>query len=134
MEKTLSSGSAFVASLAPFDDASELNDALLLCAKGLPFQREWLQMDLTVLKDAMIGAATDPRVKAALFKCWQRCVRDGRKVDRDLFDDPKLAVAAREDYYEMAVEVAKLNCAPFINRIFSLLKAALATAPADSPR
>ena len=132
MDFTLSSGMKLVVTPAPFVDAMALNKALLLSVKGLPISDDMLKMDISVLKDAVISAATSPDVEQALYRCGKRALYNNRVVEPDLFDDPQIGDQAREDFYDIAVKIVEVNCGPFFKKTFSKLKGALAK-PTASP-
>lgn len=131
-EFVLPSGAKLVVTGAPFVQALALNKALMKAAKGLPMAADPLQMDLSVLKDAILGAATSDEVEAILFTCMERALYNGSRVNRGLFDEPGAGEDARKDFYVIAWHVIEVNCGPFFVQTFSWLKA-LRPAPASSP-
>jgi hypothetical protein len=134
MDYQLASGAKLTVSQAPFVDAMALQKALLAAAKGLPMAADIMKMDVAVLKDVIIAAATSPEVEKALFQCAARATYDSVRVDPDLFDDAKIGTRARADFYEIAWKIIEVNCGPFFKTTFSRLKAALPAAPAASPK
>ena len=142
MDYQLASGARLVVSQAPFVDAFALHKALLASVKGTPLTDEQgrplelgnlAKMDINALKDLCIAAATSPEVQRTLDLCAQRATYNARKVDTDLFDDPKDGGKAREDYYEIAWKIIEVNALPFFKTTFSRLKGALPGAPTASP-
>ena len=126
MEYVLDSGAKLSVTQAPFINAMALYKALLASVKGLQLAEDVMNMDVTVLKDAAISAATSPEVEQALYKCARRATYNTFPVDPSLFDDPRIGTQAREDFYEIAWRVVEVNCGPFFKRTFLRLKGALA--------
>jgi hypothetical protein len=134
MDFKLASGASLTVSQAPFVDAMALQKALLASVKGLPLSADIMKMDVSVLKDGVIAAATSPEVEKALFQCAARATYDNIVVSSDLFDDPKIGTQARKDFYDIAWKIIEVNCGPFFKTTFSRLKAALPAAPAASQK
>ena len=141
-DKKLKSGAVLTINKACWEDASDLHDALLAEIKGVQLSRAEFDVDfdpmqpLTLLKspaivgiaiDKLISVAASKPVRTVLFRCFERCLYDGQKVDVDLFNDPKVGTQARKDYYEIAVSVAKENVADFFVNAFSVLTEMLPT-------
>lgn len=118
----LPSGAEFLVNEARFDDSDALTKALLKCAKGLPITKELFNMDVTMLRDPLIEAATSSEVSGFLFKCLNVCMYENMRVSKDLFDDPKVGSRIRRDYYPMAWEVIRVNCGPFFEQLTSWFK------------
>ncbi len=127
---TLQSGAKLHVTPAPFADANALRKALLQTAKGVPLGADPMQMDLTILKDVFIDAASSDTVERCLFKCMERVSYQDVKVTPALFDDVKLGEQSRGDLLEIYWKVIEVNCAPFFVKAFSVLKARLASGPA----
>lgn len=134
-EFDLPSGTKFSVTPADFADAAGLNKALMRCMKSTDLG-EWaksikasggvaslLNLDVNVLKDALLEAMTSDALEAQLFKCLERCVYGGNtRVTKALFDDPSLGEKARQDYFSMAWRVVEVNCSPFFAQALSWLK------------
>jgi hypothetical protein len=133
MEFTLPTGSKLVVSEATYVDADALLKALAKCAKGIALPKNFLEADVTVLKDILVEAVVSPEVDAALFKCAERAAYENVKVTKAIFDDPKLKDAARRDRFLIAWHVIEVNCGPFFGAIFSELKERLRTSPSFQP-
>jgi len=133
MDFQTASGAKLSVTQASFVDSMALHKALLASVKGLPLAQDITKMDLTVLKDMVVAAATSPEVEKALFRCAERATYESVRVNEELFDDQKIGNRAREDFYEIAWKVVEVNCGPFFKRTFSRLKGALAGAPTASP-
>ena len=132
-EVTLSSGARVVITVAPFVDAHSLFKSLLKSAVGVKVSENFLEQDITNLKDAIIAAAVSPDVEVALFKCFDRVLYNGIRFTRDIFDDPKEGEKAREDFYPVAIEVIRENCLPFFRQTFSAFRGFTPT-PAVTPK
>lgn len=138
MEKMLESGARLVVSDARFQDADALFKALAKNVRHMTLTPDLLKMDVAVLQGPIIDAATSDEVSDKLFKCLALCTYEGQRVSRELFDDPKLGRQARADYFQIAWEVIRFNCGPFLERIPMWLKALRPTkesvpAPASPP-
>lgn len=123
----LPSGAQFHVSLVPFKDARALTKALLKSATGIPLAADIMSMDVTVLKDALISAATSDEVEKAMAVCLERSTWNNLKVVPDLFDDPKSGEQIRRDYFVMCAKVVEVNCMPFFDQALSALKDRLIT-------
>ena len=119
---TLPSGAKFHVSVVPFQDAKALTKALMKSAAGIQLAANPMEMDVSVIKDALISAATSDDVESALFRCLERCTYNSLKVTPDLFDQPHSAEDARKDYFAMAGKVIEVNCLPFFDQTLSTLK------------
>lgn len=126
----LGSGARLHVTTAPFVDANALRKTLLKTAKGIPLSADPLSMDLSVLKDVFIEAASSDEVERVLFKCMERVSYQDVKVTPALFDDLKLGEQARTDLLEMYWKVIEVNCGPFFLKAFSALKDRMASGPA----
>ena len=141
-DKKLKSGATLTINKACWEDSSDLHDALLAEIKGVQLSRAEFDVDfdpmqpMTLLKspaivgiaiDKLIAVAASKQVRTVLFRCFERCLYDGQKVDVDLFNDPKIGTQARKDYYEIAMAVAKENVADFFVNAFSVLTEMLPT-------
>lgn len=123
---TLPSQAKLHVTVVPFKDAMALTKSLMKAASGIQLARNPLDMDVTVLKDAMIAAATSEEVETAVFRCLERCTYEGIRVTPDLFNDKDLGEKARADYFSICGKVVEVNCAPFFDQTLSTLKTFLA--------
>lgn len=130
-EVVLPSGAKLVVSDARFEDADALTKALVKCMSGFPFTPDMLKMDVGLLKGPLIEAATSKEVSESLFRCFNTCTYESIRVTKVLFDDPKIGIAARRDYYPMAWEVIRVNCGPFFDQALSWFKTLHPTKVAD---
>lgn len=133
MEFVLPTGAKLVVSEAAYVDADALLKALAKCAKGIALPNNFLEADVTVLKDVLVEAITSDEVDRALFKCAERAVYENQKVTKGIFDDPKLKDGARQDRFLIFWHVIEVNCGPFFGKTFSILKERLRTSPSFQP-
>lgn len=133
MEFLLPGGNKFLVTPSSFEKAMALQKALLRATKGLPLAADPFQMDVSILKDAVVSVATSDEVEKAMFCCMESANYRDRRVSRDLFDDPKIGEQAREDFYLMCWHTAEVNCGPFFKKTFSRLRE-LAATPAVTPK
>ena len=130
MNFVLPSGAKLTVSESSYADATALLKALTRCAKGIPLPKDLLDADVTVLKDMLVEATVSDEVDAALFKCAQRAVYEGVRVEKGIFDDPKmLEKGVRGDYFLILWHIVEVNCGPFFGKAFSILKERLRTRP-----
>lgn len=64
---------------------------------------------------SMLNVVTSESVEKACFKCAERALYNGAKVDEDFFEDPK----NRYLYYPIMIEVIQANISPFLEGLFS---------------
>lgn len=108
-EFELKSRNKLIVSMAAFEDGNDLRKAVMRCmAKaGLDgFQSE----------EAVQQLLCDNDVERLMFSCAQAAIYAGAKVDKKLFDDPKLAEDARGDYFEIVSRVLGVNLNPFFRQ------------------
>jgi hypothetical protein len=126
MEYTMASGSKLNVTMSSFQEANALKNALLVAVKGVPGLDDSLlagtakDQEIGPILAILVNAATSEEVERHLFKCFERCTYDNIRVTRDLFDDAKIGLQARQDYYEMSVKVIQENCLPFFKQALSL--------------
>lgn len=129
---TLDSGAKLEVTESSFNDAYSLEKALISSVKetnlsGLQIKKDIFDMDIDVLLKSILVMATSSHVEQCLFKCFERATYNGLRINRGLFDDPKIGLLIREDFHEICLKVAEVNCRPFLKRIFSVLKVFLQT-------
>ena len=73
--------------------------------------------EINFIKDIFFSISSSEEFEALLFKCFEKCNWNKRKVVPALFDESD---EAKADYIEMAWEVSKLNLAPFFKSLLSL--------------
>lgn len=129
---TLDSGAKLEVTESPFVDAFALEKALITCVKetnltGLEIKKDIFDMDVDILFKSILMIAISPEVEQCLFKCLERATYNNVRVNHALFDDPKIGLQTREDFHEICLKVAEVNCRPFLKRIFSVLRTFLRT-------
>ncbi len=133
MDFTLPTGSRLSISEASYVDADALLKALAKCTKGVSLPNNFLEADVTMLKDILVEAITSDEVDRAIFKCAERAVYENQKVSKSLFDDPKLKDNARQDRFMIFWHIVEVNCGPFFGKTFSILKERLRTSQSSQP-
>jgi hypothetical protein len=129
---TLDSGAKLEVTESSFAEAYALEKALISAVKetnltGLKITKDIFDMDIDVMARSVLVMATSTEVEQCMFKCFERATYDGLRITRGLFDDPKIGPKIREDFYEICLKVAEVNCRPFLKRVFSVLKGFLQT-------
>lgn len=105
-EFDLKSGNKLVVSEAAFEDGIRLRDAVKKCLEAgrlLGFSDQ----------EASRRLVDDLAVRELFFVCAKAATYSGAKVDRKLFDDPQLRVAARGDFDEIVSKVLEVNVNSF---------------------
>lgn len=128
---TLGSGAELEVTVASYQDANALKNAILEAVRGTKGLDDVLgqvtaggvaNADLGPIMDAILGTATSEKVERCLFKCFERCLYNKVKLNLDLFDDRKMGMQVRRDYYEIALKVIQVNCSVFMQGALSLYK------------
>lgn len=112
-EVTLPSGKVLSITLAPFEDAKELQQALLEEVKTLSVDPTGNMADL--YKDLFCAGFSSKKVEKALMKCMNRVTYDGVRIDKDTWEPEE----ARGDYMPTCVEVGKANILPFLKSLYA---------------
>lgn len=118
----LPSGGKLHVSVAPFQDAKALTKALLKASGMVKLAENPMDMDVSVIKDMLVQAATSDEVEAALFRCMSRATYDNLKITPELFDDQTIGDKIRRDYFLVCAKVVEVNCLPFFDQALSSLK------------
>lgn len=108
-EFKLKSGNTLIVSEAAFEDGIKLRDAVVKCIEG----GELLGMTRA---DASRRVPHDVTVRELFFVCAKAATYAGAKVNKALFDDPKLKAEARSDYDEIVQNVLEVNVNSFFPR------------------
>lgn len=124
----LPSGATLKVQPAPFAEAKALYQAVLDEMKGTPVPQS---IDLgNLLKTVLMQAFSSPRIEAALWTCFQKCLYNSGapgagdlKIDKDTFEP----VAARADYTSVCLEVGEENIAPFVKSLYAVWKQMVST-------
>lgn len=103
MDFTLKSGAKLTISVSSFEIGNEMRKAFRRIGKA--------QADLLA----------DDGMERLFFLAAQSSIYEGAKVDKRLFDDPKLGQQARGDYDEIFEKVMEVNLEPFFPRVSASL-------------
>jgi len=122
----LGSGAKLHVTVADFQDAKALTKAIIKSTAGVKLADDIMSMDVTVLKDVLVNAATSDEVDRLLMRCMERATYDGTKITPALFDDTKIGEALRGDYVSICGHIIAVNCQPFFVQALSTLKTYLA--------
>jgi hypothetical protein len=121
MEFTSQSGAKVKISPADFEDAMDLQSAILKEASKAEFSLDGVDLksdiDLAGLIKAGMSVAASKDVREILFKCLVRCTYDGQKITKATFEP----FEARKDYYEIVIACLKENLSPFFEGLLSKL-------------
>ena len=109
----LPSGSTLSITLGSFDEALHLFQTLSKEVGAVKISATDHHVNL--FKDLFCSVSSSKDVQAALWPCLSRCLYNKQKVNKDLFEDEK----AREDFLDICMEVAKINCAPFTKNLYA---------------
>lgn len=111
-EITLPSGAILKILVTPFAESKALYQAILEELKKVPMEKDTSMVAL-VKELAWIGFGSK-KVEDALWKCFERCLYNNLKIDKDTFEPE----AARQDYSMVCVEVIQNNILPFSKSLF----------------
>jgi hypothetical protein len=123
-EVVLSSGAKLEITICSFQVCNSLVKALLKQAKNIKIEGD-MELDLkeaikggqyNFFKDIVCSLISSDEIESLLFKCFERCLYNKKKVNADLFDND---IDARGDYFEVAWEVGKFNVSPFTKNLLS---------------
>lgn len=111
-EFVLGSGNKLVVSMSPFSDGNELRKSVSRCMTRCNIKE--------IAKDeSVLQLMSDDDVEKWIFVCAKASTYNGIKVNRDLFDDPKLSVQARGDFFEIVSKIMEVNLNPFFHQASS---------------
>jgi hypothetical protein len=129
LKKTLHSQSELEVTMASFADSHKLLKAVMKEMERVQINfgsraknvNEFMNLEVTdetinTLKNIFSRIVSSDEVEAALWPCLERCTWNGRKVNRDLFEDE----GPRGDFLEIAKEVLWFNLSPFTQSLGSL--------------
>ncbi len=122
-EVKLPSGAVLTINPSSFADARALYQAFLAEMKAIKLDLENLEM-VDLYKELFCVGFSSPKIEACLWECFKRCTYDRggapMKIDGNTFDE----VAARRDYMQVCIEVAKENIDPFVSGLSASLRSA----------
>lgn len=119
---------------AGFADAMALQKAIGRALKGTSFKMPSIVMtdgkvdleksdvDIAGIIDLVLGAVVSDDVEACLFLCAGRALLGQEKIDQDFFEK----VENRELYYQIMVEIIRVNVGPFLKGLVSKFGALVA--------
>lgn len=107
------SGAELKIHVAPFVDSKNLYQALLRELRDIKVDPS-LALG-TLYKELFCIGFSSLAIEACLWKCFERCIYNGLKVDKDTFE----SLEARDDYMVVCMEVAKDNVAPFGKSLYA---------------
>jgi hypothetical protein len=138
MDFILRSGAKLTVTESSFEDAIELNDAIIQSLGEIKLSDDMLNVDIdpenplasfsgaanlfSLLANKIKSIAASPLVRSCIFKCGERAAYEGVRVNKDLFDDPRLMARSRKDYYDILTKIVEVNCRPFLESLILLLK------------
>lgn len=115
-EVKLPSGAILKVTPAPFEDARSLYQACLKELKPIGIAGK---PDIEMYKDLFCAGFASKEIEACLWECLKRaqyCDKQGNhKIGADTFEP----VEAREDYFTVCMEVAKVNILPFVKSLYA---------------
>lgn len=120
-EFKLPSGAILKVTVAPFTESRSLYQAFLEEMRGLKID-DLAEIDVNLFKDLACVALASKKVEAALWVCMKRVTYNDLKVTEDTFEPE----AARDDYFKVCWEVARLNVSPFMKSLSAELSPILA--------
>ncbi len=123
------SGAILKINAAPFKDARALYKAVLKEAKGVDVSSKTEIPSL--YKELFCVAFSSDEVEKALWACLNRCTYDNGNGDLKIDDSTFEPVAARDDYLQVCMEVAKENVLPFGKSLYAEYLAMLAMSEKD---
>ncbi len=121
-ESILKSGAKLIISPASWGEVNELRKAVF---------RRMAAQGLDSFKGAgLLHMLADNDIEALVFACAKAAIYEGRKVEPQLFNDPKDGPRARGDYFEIFSKILEENLDPFfVNASFESSTPALEAAP-----
>lgn len=125
-EIKLKSGATLKFGLAPFTEAKDLYQAVLKELKTVEID-ETKPSQANMIKNLVCVGFSSREIESALVKCLSRCLYNGTKITSDTWEDER----AREDYFEVQIEVIKGNIAPFVKSLSAELSSVYQTILGD---
>lgn len=104
----LPSGARLKISLSPFAVARDLYQAALEELKHLKLDPE-AEVDANFYKDLFCTGLASKKIEKAIWKCMEKALYNDLKITEDTFEPEE----ARDDYFAVMFEVAKVNIHPF---------------------
>jgi hypothetical protein len=120
------SGAELKITVAPFAESKALYQAVAEEGKGLKLDPKQ-EVDVNFFKDLFCIGLASERIEKALQPCLRRVTYKGLKIDENTFED----VDARQDYFQVCIEVAKENLLPFTKSLYAKFSPLLEKVKAD---
>jgi hypothetical protein len=121
-EIKLPSGAILKITHTPFADSWAFNEAVLEEVKALNINSKTDVME--IYKSVLCVGFSSPKIKSALWKCFERCTYNSGKGEFRITQDTFEPEEARQDYTQVCIEVAKYNIGPFVKAHSSLFNQA----------
>lgn len=128
-EHKLPSGAILKIGHTPFEVSLALNEAIVEELKNVVISSD-MEM-ATLYKDLFCMGFSSQKIKACLWKCFERCTYNSGKGDLRIDHQTFEPMEARQDYAEVCMEVAKYNIAPFVKSHFAKFSQVLETLKAS---
>ncbi len=109
----LPSGAKVAMTLADFESGLALYEAVT--EEGYEIRIDVGMEVLELYKNVFCRASFSKKIKAALWKCFERVTYNGEKITKDTFEK----VEARQDYLKLCMEVGKFNLDPFTKDLYA---------------
>lgn len=110
---TFSNGSKADIKVLPFEQAMNLKNIFLKSISDSNLSPNEPLVKLYAHIDSL------PEFNKVVMNCLERCLYDGKKITIDTFEP----IEARENYYEIVLELLKVNITPFFKGLASRLQA-----------
>jgi hypothetical protein len=105
-----------------FDEAMDLKDAIESAVKegkisiaGNFLEKDISENDFSDILNAILAVDCSKEIRKCLFICAGRAVLGTEKITKEFFED----IENRKYYYQIMIEVLKVNLSPFFAKIFS---------------
>lgn len=73
------------------------------------------EIDANFFKDMACIGFSSKKIEACVWKCFEKCLYDGKRIDKDTFEP----VEARQDYLLACYEVVQENVLPFMKPLYA---------------
>lgn len=110
----LPSGAELKITPAPFVEAKALYQSFLAEMKSLKLDPK-AEVDVNFWKDIACTALASKQIEQAIEVCMKRATYKGLKIDGNTFEP----IEARDDYFTVLFEVAKVNIQPFTKSLYA---------------
>lgn len=111
-EFSLPSGATLRVSLSPFGTSRALYQAILDEVKNLKLDPK-ADVDVNLFKDLFCTLLASKKVEAQVWECMKKATYNNIRITEDTFEPEE----ARQDYFEVMMNVAKENVMPFMKSL-----------------